>query len=495
MNPSLARRIALLVLVMAFAYPNAFAAGEITLVDGNVSVSNARGVWRLPATGERIESGDTIVTGKDGEIHVQTDDSGFLAIRPNTQLKIDDYRANGNEDDNVALNLLRGTFRSITGWIGKINPKKYAVRTSTATIGIRGTDHEPMVIDEGSDAGAYDKVNSGGTTMDTPFGKINIGPNQAGFVPKTGEAPKVLAAIPAAFQSTKNEGTIDKAKERVEKQSDEKLKAMQKENERKGGGKSGKPKLGDTENSRKAFGALKELLNAYERGDTLAIRNHLDASMIGFQKLMDDIARETNQCKQMRVHLLDTQVQSGPDVAAIQTRWEKRCLLLPDFIPQLVTGHTTFLIYRGVNGWTLAGMTGTNPFTFTGGGTLATVALSVPAGTCNTINGLNGPSNLPTTVTVTDPDRAGSPNVSVTVITAAGDSDTVSVPASGSAGRFQRTALTYNKAAPTPNNGVTDINPTPPFCSVCACPNLTVRYTDTSTTSGAQTVSTTSTVP
>lgn len=492
MNSALARRTALLVFAMALAYSNAFAAGEITLVDGNVSVSNTRGVWRIPAKGERIESGDTIVTGKDGEIHVQTDDSGFLAVRPNTQLKIDDYRANGNEDDNVALNLLRGTLRSITGWIGKINPKKYAIRTSTATIGIRGTDHEPMVIDEGPDAGSYDKVNSGGTTMDTPFGKIDIGPNQAGFVPKTGEAPKVLAAIPAAFQPTKNEGTIDKAKERVEKQSDEKLKAMQKENERKGGGKSGKPKLGDSEDSRKAISALQDLLNAYERGDTLYIRNRLDVSMIGFQKLMDDIARETNQCKQMRVNLFDTQIQAGPDVAAIQTRWEKRCILLPDFTPQLLTGHTTFLIYRGVNGWTLAGMTGNNPFT--GGGTLATVALSVPAGTCNAINALNIATNLPTTVTVTDPDRAGSPNVTVTMITAAGDSDTFSVPASGSAGLFQLTALRYRKFTPVLlNSGSIEISPT--GCPPCVCPNLTARYSDTSTTSGAQTVSTTSSIP
>lgn len=490
MNLSLALRITLLVLVMALTFSNAFATGDITFVDGNVSISNANGVWRIPAKGERVESGDTIVTGKTGEIHVLTDDSGFLAIRPNTQLKIEDYRANGNEDDNIALKLLRGTFRSIPGWIGKDNPKKNTVHTLTATIDSHNADHEPLIIEAGPDAGTYDKVNSGGTTMDTPFGKIDINPKQAGFVPKTGETPKVLPSIPPVFQPTQHEDVVDKAKEQIEKATDEKFKARQKNNERKGGGKSGKPKLGDAEDSRKASAALQDLFNAYERGDTLDFRNRLDPSMIGFQKLVDDITHETNECKQLRINLLDTQVQAGPDIAAIQTRWQKRCLLLPNFSPQLFSGQTTFLIHRTQAGWSLAGLTGNNPFVSTriAATVTATVTANVPVGTCVAIRLLPAAASLPTTITVTDPDRAGAANVLVTITTGSGDTGSISIPAAGTTGIFQRTTLPYYSIVTT-NNGVVDVVPG------IGCPTLTVSYTDTTTPSGTQTVSATSAIP
>ena len=190
----------------AMLFQNTYAAGQIDLVEGNVSVTTASGQLRIPGKGERVEAGDTISTGRGGEIQVHMDDNGLIALRQNTFLKIETYKADGGVEDRAVFRLLRGSFRSITGWIGKNRPQQYAVVTPTATVGIRGTDHETMVVADGSDAGTYDKVNGGETEIVTPHGKVAVLPGHAAFAPKAGtEPPKVLAAIPALFLPTANE--------------------------------------------------------------------------------------------------------------------------------------------------------------------------------------------------------------------------------------------------------------------------------------------------
>ena len=139
-------------------------AGVIELVEGQVIITRANNITLAPIVGNSVEEGDTIITGADGELHVTMADSGFIAVRPNTRLKIEQYRAEGDKDDKSVISLLEGTFRSITGWIGKYSPRNYRITTPTATIGIRGTDHEPLYIPESAsgaegEPGLYDKVN------------------------------------------------------------------------------------------------------------------------------------------------------------------------------------------------------------------------------------------------------------------------------------------------------------------------------------------------
>lgn len=451
------RHIRLIPTLFALAVSGAWGAGEIDLVEGNVSIANAKGEMRLPTRGGRIEAGDTLITGRDGEIHVRTDDSGFLALRPNTQLKIETYRAKGNEDDNVALNLLRGAFRSITGWVGKTQPRKYAVHTPTATIGIRGTDHEPLVIVDGPEAGTYDKVNSGGTVINTPFGSIDVQPKQVGFVPKSGaQPPKVLTEVPAAYRPSRHERVIDNTREEVEKAADEKLRKQQSDNERKGGGKAEKAKLGDAQDIRLARHALDDMLHAYERGDSLALGNRLNPAMIGYQQMLDDMTREHEQCKQMRVNLVDTQIQAGPDVAVIQTGWEKRCTQIPSFSPRYLTGHSTFLMHRAGSGWTLAALTGNNPFMTTAAAAAPKIAISYPGWSCATMPVSAAGVQRPFALSVLDAGKTGQSSVTVRVQSAFGEDETITLPAAGPGGLFSTPTLLFQRfdTAVTANNGM-----------------------------------------
>ena len=128
-------------------------AGVIQRADGK-AVLVPNGAAPHPAkVGDIVSEGDVLASGPGGEIHVTMQDSGFLVVRPESRVRIVSYQADGAADDKGVLRLIAGGLRSITGWIGKYNPRGYKVQTAGATIGIRGTDHETRYIPEGSAEG------------------------------------------------------------------------------------------------------------------------------------------------------------------------------------------------------------------------------------------------------------------------------------------------------------------------------------------------------
>jgi hypothetical protein len=198
------------------------AAGTVSLVEGDVRFYDKNQQLRRPNLGDAVYEGDNIFTGGDGEVHFNMEDGGYIGVRPDTKMRIINYKAEGGEDDQSVIGLLEGSFRSITGWIGKLRGNRYQVNTPTATIGVRGTEHEPRVIPEGSadgEPGTYDRVHDGETVMQTPQGTINVRPNQAGFMPLRGQArPRLLERIPAFFRPTRNEGRFQGLHLRIQQQ-------------------------------------------------------------------------------------------------------------------------------------------------------------------------------------------------------------------------------------------------------------------------------------
>jgi hypothetical protein len=201
---------------------NTFA--HIEVVEGIVTIIDDKGQSRIPHAGDTVEEGDTISTGGDGELQLLTEDQGFIAVRPNTRLKVEAYRANGDAEDTSVLSLLSGTFRSITGWIGTFNRSNYQIRTPTAVIAIRGTDHEPFHIPEGGGEqgaaapGTYDKVNSGSTAIRNNAGEVVVNPREVGFAPHDSKsAPQISKAVPHFYRPGANERRIEQRKPEVEK--------------------------------------------------------------------------------------------------------------------------------------------------------------------------------------------------------------------------------------------------------------------------------------
>lgn len=174
-------------------------AGHTQFVNGSVLLTNAAGETRPMRKGHAVHESDTVVTAKGGSAQIKMLDGGQIAVRPDSQLKIDKYVFSGKEDGNERsfFTLIKGGFRAITGLIGHTNKENYRIAANGSTIGIRGTDHETMLVVPGSElaviapVGLYNKVNSGETVMTTNKGTINILPNQMGFAAAADQMPQL----------------------------------------------------------------------------------------------------------------------------------------------------------------------------------------------------------------------------------------------------------------------------------------------------------------
>lgn len=186
-------------------------AGQLFLVVGEVTVTGVDGKNRPGVKGMELFEGDRVRTADNGLAQISLSDGGRLSLRSGSEIKLTEYKFNkdAKEPGAVAfvLSLVRGGFRSITGAIAKTNPDSYKIQTSSATIGVRGTDHEPFFIPEPklgeapiAPPGTYDKVNSGQTVIQTKLGIIDIKPGQAGHAPfKIDTPPQVLPKIPEFY--------------------------------------------------------------------------------------------------------------------------------------------------------------------------------------------------------------------------------------------------------------------------------------------------------
>ena len=192
---------------------NAYAeAGFIQFVYGDARIILSTGGERPAQKGAQFNEGDTLVTGRGASVQLRMIDGALVAIRPDSRLKIETYQYSGREDgkERGALALAHGGFRTLTGAIGSVNKDRLVVSSPSATIGIRGTDHEIVHIPvpaPGETAlgvpGTYNKVNVGETYMESKAGRINIGPNQVGFAAfAVGIAPVRLQTVPPFLRAT-----------------------------------------------------------------------------------------------------------------------------------------------------------------------------------------------------------------------------------------------------------------------------------------------------
>lgn len=228
------------------------------------------------------------------------------------------------------------------------------------------------------------------------------------------------------------------------------------------------PPVASFEDMKQAQAALDELLRAYERGDVQLVQGRLDPSMIGYQRFVDGMTRDVNALKQIRIHMFESQVTAGPDVALIQGSWEKRFFGVTDYTPGIFTGRSTFLMHRDKSGWKLAAVGGDNPFS-SEAGTLAQLTLQPPT----LSSGRVAAGDLPIQIELVDPDLAGLAQVTVEVSNAHGDREGV-VLSAVSPGRFLRPTLPVARAvAVTPGNGVLEFVAGGPFPAT-----VTVRHVD-----------------
>ncbi|MFC5497611.1 FecR domain-containing protein [Caenimonas terrae] len=154
-------------------------------------------------SGASLQQGDQVETGAGAEVHLAFGDGGYLALRADSNLKINRYVVTGEATDIAAMTLVRGALRSVTGWIGKLDPQRYRIFAGAATISVRGTDHEVVLVQPqgglpDAEPGVHDRVNEGATVLRSAGSAVDVAQGAAGYAPR-GAAPRLNASVPAFF--------------------------------------------------------------------------------------------------------------------------------------------------------------------------------------------------------------------------------------------------------------------------------------------------------
>ncbi|MDP3668965.1 MAG: FecR family protein [Telluria sp.] len=135
---------ALLALALLFVAGLACAAqvaGTVVHLSGPLLSKKADGSVKVLAVKSEVEQGDTLVSQKNTYAQIKFIDNSEITLRPGTTFTIESFAFDSDKPDadSASFNLVKGGLRSITGLLGKRNKEKFALKTPTATIGIRGT--------------------------------------------------------------------------------------------------------------------------------------------------------------------------------------------------------------------------------------------------------------------------------------------------------------------------------------------------------------------
>lgn len=191
-------------------------AGSVIFAIGDVSAER-----QLPvplAKGDAVMDDDTVATGDASRAQLLLNDGAKIAIRPNSRLRIDEYRFDGGNngagqvvatsDDRSVSTLIKGGFRTITGAIGKENEEAYEVRTPVGVLGIRGTDYSAVFCNADCDwvpgvnpnapieDGLYLGVTEGAIFFRNEIADIDLQAGEYAFIPLVERVPARLDAPP-----------------------------------------------------------------------------------------------------------------------------------------------------------------------------------------------------------------------------------------------------------------------------------------------------------
>jgi len=122
--------------------------GKVALLKGEASALRYQQNVTL-FSGALLEQNDLIRTGKNSQIQLIFDDKTVITLGSQSNLDIKEY-INDSQQPRAKFKFTQGTFKSITGHIGKIAPENFKLETPTATIGIRGTTVAGTAAAEGS---------------------------------------------------------------------------------------------------------------------------------------------------------------------------------------------------------------------------------------------------------------------------------------------------------------------------------------------------------
>ncbi len=199
-------------------------AGQVTHLSGILTTKKADGGTKLLSVKSEVQEGDVLSTEDDTYARIKFIDGGEIVLRPNSQIKVENYQYNEAQPDrdNVFVGLLKGGLRAVTGLIGKRNKDKVSYQTPTATIGIRGTHFGalfcqgdctriPMPGGGTPPNGLHVDVSTGSIVLSNGAGAVQFNAGQFGFVAGPNALPQVIpegvrVSMPGAIATNRGDG-------------------------------------------------------------------------------------------------------------------------------------------------------------------------------------------------------------------------------------------------------------------------------------------------
>ena len=225
-------RVLLLILISSvFAFANV---GKITAIKGKVFID--RDSKQITAkVGSILELKDKIVTKKKSRALVLFKDKTSITVGKSSILEVQTFVFDTvtPAKSEAGFKFGKGVFRTITGKIGKLNRKRFQIKTSTASIGIRGSVGTTVVKPNGD---SKHMTHAGGFTMtDNKTGQMVVIPKgSTGALTSAGivVAPTTAADLAEGGDvSEENKDFDEEAKEEEEKEDEEAKEEEEKEDE------------------------------------------------------------------------------------------------------------------------------------------------------------------------------------------------------------------------------------------------------------------------
>jgi len=221
-------KLILLIVLLLPALAWAEAIGTITHLGGIIRVTRADGTSKLLSVKSEIQEGDTLKTEKDTFARIKFVDGGEVVLRPETVLKVDEYRykpvPDASHKDSILFNLVKGGVRSATGLLGKRSPDAFQMKTENATIGIRGTNfgallcnsdcgNIPTISGRPPENGLHTDTASGKTLISNAAGSVEVPAGSFSYTANRTTAPKLVppsqgvqVIMPPSISSNKSSG-------------------------------------------------------------------------------------------------------------------------------------------------------------------------------------------------------------------------------------------------------------------------------------------------
>lgn len=199
------RRICLAILLFAATAACAQVAGRVLVAAGEVTAIREGREIAL-TTGSTVQARDVIVTGEAAAAQIRLTDESILALRAKSRVSLAEYGFTGVDDgiSQMAIGLLRGGLRVLTGLIGKQRRDRWSLVSPTATLGIRGTTFTVVHCEQdcfengGATApdGTYGVVYDGRIAVANEGGEREFGMDEAFFVADAQTAARPLVGRP-----------------------------------------------------------------------------------------------------------------------------------------------------------------------------------------------------------------------------------------------------------------------------------------------------------